>query len=346
MYKKIFAIGLTMSMVLGLTACSGGQGAQTSGTDTATTEQTSTGSGDAVVLKISNPMSENSPYQEIMQTYADKVSELTDGHVVCEIYSGAVLGDDREQMEGMSLGTSEIALIAPTVMEQFTSDAAFFNVPFLIQSREHGQKILDSSVAADLEESLKEHGYNHIAWLETGTRNIFTKEPVESVDDLQGIKLRVMENSMHIKAFEALGCIPVPMAFTEIYTALQQGTIDGLENVTSDCLTEGFYESTKYITMSEHLWNYIGVGISDKALEKVPEEYRDALVEAGDYIESISGDVFEEENDDVIKQLEEKGVTFLDIDKAELKAKVDLAIQEYLDQIGQEKIDLNNSLAE
>lgn len=334
MKKKICALGLTLSILLGLSACTGSENGGSEAAD------------GTVTIKISNPMSENSTYQEIMQKYADKVSELTEGHVICEIYSGAVLGDDREQMEGMSLGTSEIALIAPTVMEEFTSDAAFFNVPFLIQSSEHGKKILESQVATDLENSLQEHGYNHIAWLETGTRNIFTKEAIGNVDDFAGLKLRTMENAMHIKAFEALGCIPVPMAFTEIYTALQQGTIDGLENVTSDCLTEGFYEVTKYITLSEHLWNYIGVGISDSALQKVPEEYREALIEAGDYIEEISGSMFEEEFDDVVKELEEKGVTFVEIDKEELKEKVDPAIQEYMKQIGEDKIELINSLAE
>lgn len=334
MRKKLGAIGLALSLLLGLSACAGSGNTGSEAAD------------GTVTIKISNPMSENSPYQEIMEQYADKVNELTEGHVVCEIYSGAVLGDDREQMEGMALGTSEIALIAPTVMEEFTSEAAFFNVPFLIQSSEHGQKILESQVAVDLENSLQEHSYNHIAWLETGTRNIFTKDAIESVEDFQGLKLRTMENAMHIKAFEGLGCIPVPMAFTEIYTALQQGTIDGLENVTSDCLTEGFYEVTKYITLSEHLWNYIGVGISDSALEKVPEEYREALFEAGDYIEGISGPMFEEEFNDVVKQLEEKGVTFIEIDKEELKEKVDPAIQEYMEQIGEEKIELINSLAE
>ena len=155
--------------------------------------------------------------------------------------------------------------------------------------------------------------------MESGFRNVFSKKPITSIDDFKGIKIRTMQNSYHMTAFESFGAIPTAMAASEQFTALQQGTIDACENAVSNCLNNGYYEVTKHITNTNHAFVYIVVSMSDNAWNKIPEDLRPAFMEAVNKGYNEERQLLKEANENATVVLKEKGVEFHDIDVAALQ---------------------------
>jgi len=146
--------------------------------------------------------------------------------------------------------------------------------------------------------------------------------PVQKLEDFKGLKIRTMENEFQIAAFNALGAIATPMAYGDVFTGLQQGTIDAAENANANVLAQNFYEITKNITRTEHLFTFIAISISDKAWNKIPEDLRPAFAAAVKAGCVAQRQYLLDANTEAEKELVAKGVTFYDIDKASLKAAI------------------------
>lgn len=325
MPKKIGALVVLLIMVVGFAVFfSRGSTSSVTSADTASnsaTDNTSATPAPAgqIVLKIGHGNNNKTPYHKGLERFVEVLEEKTNGMVTGEIYASATLGNEREMAEGMSLGTTDISCASTAVLEAFAPKIAVLNAPFLIQSAEHAVKVVNSDVGKELAQALTAIEWHNLGWMSSGFRNTFSTRPIASMADYKGLKIRVMENNTYIRLFNTLGAMPVPMAASEQFTALQQGTIDANENGISNLLTESWYEVCKYATESEHVYGMIGVGISTKALNKVPKEYHAALYEAGKAMQEFQLQLIEEENAKAKEELIGLGITFNKIDKAELK---------------------------
>ncbi len=251
---------------------------------------------------------------------AEEVEKATDGRIQIDVMSGAALGGERDTVELAMLGGIDIATCANSVMAQWIPEMNILDQAYLFSNEDQAHAAVDGPVGDLIEEAaLDKLNLHVIGYMESGFRNVFSKNPITDIDDFHGVKIRTMQNSYHMAAFEAFGAIPTAMAASEQFTALQQGTIDACEGAVSNCLTNGFYEVTKNITYTNHAFVYIIVSMSDNAWNQIPEDLRPAFMEAVQRGYNTERELLKQANEDATVELKDKGVEFHDIDVDELR---------------------------
>ncbi len=273
------------------------------------------------------------------QKFADECKRLTDGQVEVEVIAGGTLGGEREMLEGAQMGTIDVVTVVNTVLSQFIPEMVILDQPFLFDTVEQAHAAADGKIGELVKAKAAEQGIHMIGWLESGFRDTFSKNPIKSVDDFKGVKIRTMENKMQIAAFNATGAIATPMPATEQYTALQQGTIDACENAVGNMLKNRYYEVIKNVTNTKHQFTYILVGLSDRAWNSIPDELKPKVEEAMKNAVAWQRQNLKEINDEATAELKKLGVNFYDIDREAMKAKVLPEVEKLRNNVPQEWVD-------
>lgn len=287
------------------------------------------GKSEKVVFRMAIVDGETSPIYTGAKAMADNVFEKTDGKIEIIVVTGGALGDERGSVELAMQGDLDIATAANSVLTNWIPEMDILDQAYLWTNKEQAHAAVDGDLGDLIEKASKEKLNLHIiGYLESGFRDTFSQKPITSVEDFNGVKIRTMQNKYHMAAFQSFGAMPTAMAYNEVFTALQQGTIDACENAVSNCLSNGYYEVTKNITLTHHAFTYIPVLMSDKAWSKIPEDLRDEFIEGckEGYMEQRKH--LDEANEDAIKQLKEKGVEFHEIDTKEFKESYQKAAKE------------------
>ena len=233
--KRIVTLSLVLAMCLALlTGCGGSQSEQTQEpAESQGTEETgSTGGSEAEFVWVAScANTEDHPAVQGVMKFAELLEEKSGGRIHMDVFHSAQLASDRDCIEGMQINTIQSGIMVGSALAGFTDELLVFDLPFLFENSEQGQKLCDSDVGKEMLASLDDIGIKGLGFMEYGMRNITnSKLPIEKPEDLQGIKIRTMENQIHMEAFSVMGADPTPMAFGELFTALQQGTIDAQEN--------------------------------------------------------------------------------------------------------------------
>ncbi len=297
---------------------------------------------DTINLKFGFADPASSSYAMGGQKFAEEIDKLSNGKIKVQVIAGGTLGGEREMYEGAQMGTIDMVTVVNTVLSQFIPELVILDQPFLFDNVEQAHAVADGKLAQLLEEKASEQGVHIIGWLESGFRDTFSRKPIEKVSDYQGIKIRTMENKMQIAAFNALGAIATPMPGTEQYTALQQGTIDGCENAVGNMLVNRYYEVIKNVTNSKHQFTYILVGVSDRTWKKLPDDLKPLMIQAMKKAVAWQRENLAQLNSDATKKLIELGVSFHDIDREEMKAKVIPEVEKLRQSVPQEWVDAVN----
>ena len=305
---------------------------------------TSTGAfaDDTITLRLGFVDPASSSYAMGGQKFADELEKLTNGAVKVQVLAGGTLGGEREMYEGAQMGTMDMVTVVNTVLSQFIPELVLLDQPFLFDNAEQAHAAVDGKLGELVAQKALEQGVHIIGWLESGFRDTFSKDPVQSVDDFNGLKIRTMENKMQIAAFNALGAISTPMPATEQYTALQQGTIDACENAVGNMLINRYYEVIKNVTNTRHQFTYILVGISDRAWNKIPDEYKPMVGQAMKTAVEWQRQNLAEINANATEELKKLGVNFYDIDREAMKAKVLPEVEKLRANVPQEWVDAVN----
>lgn len=316
--KKILALILSLVMVFGLAAC----GASTEAPATTPTESgTTTGSDSTVepiVLKFSDCHNPTATNHLAFQKMAEVVKEATNGAIEIEVYPSSQLGDVGASQEAIQMNTLDMAVTNLAVIGSVIPEFGAVGGPFLFESDEHIQKAMEGELGQYYADKAAEKGLNICGYLYTGFRHCFTSKPINTVDDFKGLKIRTMENPVDGGIFNAIGAQATPMAYSELFTAIQQGTVDGGENTIANYLSDGFSEVAPYLTLSGHTYNICIILISNEAIEKIPADMRDAFFAAcKDGIAQASAMVLQA-NEDAIETLKANGATITDIDRTAL----------------------------
>jgi tripartite ATP-independent transporter DctP family solute receptor len=214
----------------------------------------------------------------------------------------------------------DIATCANSVMTNFIPEMGILDQAYLWKNADEAHAAVDGALGDLIKEAAEAQGLHVIGFLESGFRNTFSTKPIQSIEDFTGVTIRTMENKYHMAAFESFGAMPIAMSYNEVFTALQQGTIDACENATSNCLNSGYYEVTKNVTNSQHAFVYILMCMSDDAWNKIPEDLREPFLAAVQEGVEYERNLLNEANAAATEELKKLGVSFYDIDIPTLQA--------------------------
>jgi len=212
--------------------------------------------------------------------FADLVKEKTNGEIVIDVMYGGVLGGERDVAEGIQLGTVDGAILGG-ILQNFDPAMAILEFPFLFKNEAHIKYVMDGPVGQVINERLQEKiGMRYLSIIMRTSRELTTNKPINSLADLKGLKIRVPEMKAHLETWKALGANPTPLAFPEVYTALQLGTVDGQENPLPVIYANKFFEVCDYLAFTDHLPGFMMIIINNDLYKSLSYENRIALLEA------------------------------------------------------------------
>lgn len=231
-------------------------------------------------IKLGYIGSESHPTMQAMKTFGENVEAASEGKIKVELYPNAQLGGDRELCEGVQMGTIQMAIPSTSALAGFDKRIQVLDLPYLFTTREAAFEAVDGELGEKINFYLEKKGFAVLGYLENGFRHVTnSKLPITKPDDLKGLKIRTMENPMHIAFFKELGANPTPMSWGELYTALQQGTVDAQENPYAMIDDGKFYEVQKFVSETGHVFSYEILIANKKFMDSLPDDLR-ALVES------------------------------------------------------------------
>lgn len=339
--KKLLAILLMVTLVLSLaTGCAKKEEATTSTTsDTQTTEEKK------IVIKLGHVEAEDRSTHQAALEFEKYVEQQSNGKVDIEIYANGQLGGDRQMTEAVALGTLHMTLPATSVLTTYNPKFGVLDMPFIFKDEQAGFKALDGEVGAAFNEILESVGFYNLGYNYNGARHMSnSKRPINEPNDLKGLKMRVMESPVYIDLFKALGANATPMSFGEVFTALQQGTVDGQENAASLVYAMKFHEAQKYYSLTGHTYSYLAVLINDKFYKGLPEDIRKIVADgAQKYLIDYQRNMEISDTDKYMSKLKEEGMLINEITPENHEKFVEAVkpmYDKYKAEIGQDMFDL------
>ena len=234
-----------------------------------------------ITARYSGIQPANHPSSYTEQYFAQTVENLTNGTVKVETFANAQLGDAVANVQSARNGTIGFTTVSASNLNQVVPQMDMFSLPFLFRNEAHFWWFLSTPEAAEFVKPLEDKGIIVLGYLDSGARNFFGDKPVRSPADLQGEKIRVMASPVMVKMVEAMGGTGVPVAWSELYTALQTGVVDGAENNNPSILTKKFYEVSQYYTLDEHARIPDLMIMSKKLYDQLDEKQQAAIRQAG-----------------------------------------------------------------
>ena len=225
--------------------------------------------------------SANDPYAIGARAFKEEVERRSDGRIEVHLFPNRALGDEKAMLEGMRLGTVDMAVMSSAVNSQVVPEFALTDLPFLFANEKQARAVLDGPVGAALAEKVKDKGLMVLSYMEGGFRNLVNNvRPINTPADMAGVKFRVIQSPIYIEMVESLGGNAVPMAWGEVYTAVQQGTIDGLEIPVAVISSNKYNEVTKFLSLTNHTYSVIGLIVSKRNFDRLPADQQAAVREA------------------------------------------------------------------
>ncbi len=295
-------------------------------------------------IRIALENSEMYPATRGLQVMKEYVERLTDGNVQVNIYAGGQLGGEEDTLEQVAQGSIEMAVASFAPVVSYDPEFEVMDIPFVYDTYQEAWMVLDSHVGTEMLESLRDYGMIGLAFMENGFRQVTTKNaPIESVDDLSGLKLRTMQNNNHIAFFQALGANPTPVSFSELYMALNQNTVEAQENPIANVVDKRYYEVQNYLSLTNHIYDAMPLVCNLDFFESLPGAYQ-GIVRAGAVLGMEYSRFCNAERENLmLAELEEYGMTINELSDEARQEMADIAqpaaIESVAGNIGQEKVD-------
>jgi|SRR5690625_3002108 len=291
------------------------------------------------VLRLGHIQNESHPWHKGSEKFAELVEEKTEGSVAIEVYPSSTLGSDRDLVEGMQIGSVDFALVAG-VMSNFYEPYAILELPYLFEDMNHLDDFLYGPEGQKLQdETLEETGVHGLEFWIRGPRQLTSNKPVESLDDLNGLKIRVPSIEASIEGWQALGANPTPMSFNEVYSSLQTGVIDGQENPVLFASNARIQEVQNYLTMTNHVYGYVQLLGSDKTFDGLTEAETDAVIEAAEEATEYQNELVIQEEESSLDAMIDEGVEVIEVDTKPFEEAVQRANEQLADKYDRELYD-------
>jgi tripartite ATP-independent transporter DctP family solute receptor len=292
-------------------------------------------------MRISVSIPQNSHQGVAIDTFAKEVEKRTEGRYKIQTFYSASLGAEREATEAVQLGTQELTFTSTGPIPNFVPEVKILDVPFLFRDYAHARAVLDGPIGQELLQKFDARGMKALAWGENGFRHMTnSKRAVNAPEDLKGLKMRTMENPVHVQAYKGFGIIPTPMAFSEVFTALQQGTVDGQENPLSVITSAKFDQVQKYLTLTGHVYSPCVFLMNKGAFDKLSAADKTAFLEAAK--EGVKANRMRVDSDEkmAVADLRAKGMTVVDqVDKTRFQSALTPVYADFEKQFGKANLD-------
>lgn len=235
-----------------------------------------------VTFNLSHQMAPDHTLNLVAMRFADLVKQKTNGNVTIKVFPSGALGAEKDNAAGLKSGMLDMGIVAVEQYPSFVPETAVLVLPYLYKDYDHLQRVLDSDVAKDVQKMVVDKtGIRILTFLPMAFRQMFTVDKeVRVASDLKGMKMRVPESPIYVAAFKQFGAAPTPLAWGEVYAALQTGVAKGVENTPEAILSASLQEVTKYMTLSNHIEGPSTISMSDAAFRKLSPEYQAALLSA------------------------------------------------------------------
>jgi len=209
---------------------------------------------DKILIKSSDVHGDGYPTVEAIKYMGDLLSRWTNGRLSIQVFGSMQLGGEKEALEQVQVGALEMTRVSVGVVGPIVDEFNGFNLPYVFRSAQHMYDVTDGEIGTELLQKLDKGGLIGLGYMDAGSRSFYNKvRPIRSIDDLNGLKIRVMQNPIFIEMVNEMGGNGIPVAFNELYTAMQTGIVDGAENNPPTVIHQKHYEVTKYYTLTEHL---------------------------------------------------------------------------------------------
>lgn len=280
------------------------------------------------------------PYTLGMIRLAQVVRERSQGRVTIRIHHSRQLGDERQVVEGLQLGTVHLTVTSTGPLGGFVPEMNVLDLPFLFRDATHAYKVLDGEIGRSLLDKFEAVGIKGLAFWENGFRHITTgKKAIEHPADLKGLKIRVMENRVHQAAFRQLGADATPMAWGEVFTSLQQGLLDAQENPIPIVSTFKLYEVQKHLSLTGHVYSPAPVLLSKKTWDRMPPDIRKIVSDTAMEVARVQRQLNRGQEQKQLGELRAKGMTVVENpDRAAFREAMKPVFEQFESQFGKDLV--------
>jgi tripartite ATP-independent transporter DctP family solute receptor len=309
--KKIFIVFIFLAAGLSLVWSAGEKEAPKAGA-----------AAKPVTLRIAHTHTEAGLYYKGSVKFKELVEAASKGRLVVAHYPNGQLGADKDIQESVKLGTIELGLSSSPIVS-LNDYFKLLDAPYLFVGRDHVSKALDGELGQKLAKPLEDQGIKHLGYWENGYRHITNnKRPINKPEDLAGIKLRIPESPVRMNTFKAYGANPVAMPFTELFSALQQGIVDGQENPLATIYQASLHEVQKYLSFTGHVYSAVHLIMNKKLYDSLPSDLQKILVDAGKETARFTRKLGEDADNSLADVMKQKGIQ---VNSADTKSFVALA---------------------
>lgn len=299
-------------------------------------------------LKIgwSTADSKNDPHAIMAHAFMEELNKIAPGEFKVQLFANGQLGNEYELLQSQQLGTLDMSLVAGSSASEITPAFQLNDLPFLYKNEEEVFRVLDGKTGRMIFDKLEKKGLIGLGFLNAGFRNVLNnKRPINTPEDMSGVKLRVVPSDIFLDIFKALGANPVPMQWGDVYTAVQQGTIDGLEVPLSVAYGSKYQDIVKNMSLTQHIFNAPIFTISKSSYKKLTKDQQEKLVKAANAALIVQRETVSRNNSDILESMKKAGVNINDIaDRSVFREKTKPVYDKFRDVIGSDVVD--SALAE
>lgn len=296
---------------------------------------------DKLTLKMGTLGSTEYFYYKGGMRMAEEVEKKTAGKVAIQVFPNQQLGNERDMIEGMQLGTIDLAIINIPLLGSFDSRFMIFDMPFMFNDWAHVDKVLNGKIGTDMLAGLEAKNLKAFAFSTAGFRHVLNyKRAVQTPEDLRGLKIRTLDNPVHVAIMNAMGANATPMQYSEVATALRQRTVDGLDSPAPAAVTEKFYETQKFMSLTGHVFTGVIYLMSLKRHQALPPDLQKALAEgakAGADLETELYNKFDTESLTILQK--NHGMAINEVDKAQFRGRMQPVFDRFQERVGKELIE-------
>jgi len=268
-----------------------------------------------MTLKLGHLANEDNTWHKASVKFGEELEALTNGRIKVQVFPNESLGKEMDLINGMQLGTADMTITGES-LQNWAPMAALLAVPYAYKSLEHMDSVAGGEIGEKIKaQIIKNARIRPIAYFARGPRNLTSNRPIKTPADLDGLKMRVPNVPLFVDVWKALGAKPTPMAFSEVFTSLQNGTIGAQENPLALIKSASFYEVQKYVNLTEHVRSWIYLTISELTWNKLSAEDQKNVLEAAKRAQAYERQLFLADEKKLVSELEAKGMTFVKVDK-------------------------------
>jgi tripartite ATP-independent transporter DctP family solute receptor len=282
------------------------------------------GPAEKIVITFAHMNAVGDPIDKTAQKFKELVEAKVGDQVEVRVHPAGQLGDDKQNFEGLKLGTVHVTMSNPDMLSNFVPEYVVFALPYMFANWDHVERAMDGEVGKELDQMLiDKEGIRNLAWLHNGFRNMTTKtKQINTMADFKGVKFRSPEIPVYMKMFQAIGATPTPIPWPEVYTAMKQGIVDGMETTPTGFIGAKIYEVSKYVYLTNHLYTAANVLMSEKFYQSLPKNVQKAIDQSAAELEPWQRQMVIEDTKGTYDTLKEKGMIIKEFDTTELREAV------------------------